>query len=444
MGLGGDLIRDAIRKKRYKKLAALLAEEQQQPFAGKKVSELAQLLGGVGQAMPIPEHMGNNALPFSPTPTLRPDQMRQMQPPSAINAQNADAKRIRDLISSGTPEGVELGISMAVPQAAQKPFAMSVSGGYLLQNPKTGEMEFHSTGDKMPEMMNVWDPSANGGKGALVPRTREEVLKSRAPGGPDKYLAAAPPKPVIKDVWSDDGMRDSQGRMIERLFREQVDENGQVIARIPTENIRVGPQESSGEGAKMTAALRTYYMKQIDTAESNLRMYNTTRKYFSPEFLTLGGKARFKLTEFGDYLGGESGVKVAGAFLGISPDEYSDRNSFYAAAENMANQYIRSITGAQMSQYEIGRIMRAVANIRDAPGEFQAKLDFAEYIARESLAAYKAKFSEAIDAGFDPEDADMLAKEAGDNVSQSLFPEGGDFYQMAQRRSRSALPAGVH
>lgn len=364
-GLAQQLILDAIRRKRYKKLAALLAEDQPQPAAGKSVSELAKVLGGVGQAMPIPEHMGNNALPFSDTPTLRPDQMRQMQPPSAINAQNAQAKKIRDLISSGTPEGVELGISMAMPQAGGKPSINSVSGGYTVSYPD-GRVEYIRTEEKDP----VWGTYiGKDGKEYTAPKS--QIYQSGLPTG------AGPQKPM---QWTRESAgKNEKGEELERQVLTIADpETGEMRTfRSDVTSTKASGTQVTVNTGDLTKGVQGDLQTEIYKNVASMARLTQVRGEWNPSW-------SYAENQFKQFIVG--GVKksavldwAADTFVGDAYDralkDYEGYKTWDRDMQESINKHIRAMTGAVMNQTEIPRYLREMATKTDDAVAYRAKID---------------------------------------------------------------------
>lgn len=91
------------------------------------------------------------------------------------------------------------------------------------------------------------------------------------------------------------------------------------------------------------------------------------RSSFDPEFLQYLGKTRAFILDKRLKIGGEESLSEA---------DVDFANRFAAFEQNVTqvmNQYIKSITGAQMSRQEAERILKAIPNIEDNEVKFQAK-----------------------------------------------------------------------
>lgn len=76
--------------------------------------------------------------------------------------------------------------------------------------------------------------------------------------------------------------------------------------------------------------------------------------------------------------------------LGIDPGpEFAEMTTGLAKAQHVANLYIKTITGAQMSEREASRLLKAIPSPRDNPAQWLAKLDAAIELADMAMKHYE-------------------------------------------------------
>jgi hypothetical protein len=81
--------------------------------------------------------------------------------------------------------------------------------------------------------------------------------------------------------------------------------------------------------------------------------------------------------------------------LGIDPGpEFAEMTSGQAKAQHVANLYIKAITGAQMSEREASRLLKAIPSPKDRPHQWKAKLEAAIEIARMTMKHYEDLIAE--------------------------------------------------
>lgn len=124
----------------------------------------------------------------------------------------------------------------------------------------------------------------------------------------------------------------------------------------------------------------------LDTTQGLMRLA-TIEGQFRPEFQELGPRVAAEWTSWREKLGGNPSPEQR-KFL----TEYS---AYKRNAINSMNEYIKSITGAAMSEAEAQRILRGMPNPGqgvfdgDSPTEFKAKMDDAIKQTKLSLARYE-------------------------------------------------------
>lgn len=151
----------------------------------------------------------------------------------------------------------------------------------------------------------------------------------------------------------------------------------------------------------------------IVTQQQLSRLYQV-RGSFDPEYLRVGGKVYAKWLKAKD----QGWIPFMNTQLDPEEKQYLEGYSqFYRRAWSNANAYIKLITGAQMSEVEAQRIMRAMPNPgKDnpfggmSPTEFQAVLD--DVIYESELAQARHKY--LLEKGFSEQQiADELNKDYG-------------------------------
>jgi hypothetical protein len=365
MPILGDLIRYSIANKRRKKaIEEFLKQfpEEKQPFAGKKVSELAAVLGGVGESMPIPEHMGGNALPFSQTPTLRQDQMRQMTPPSLINPQNAQLAKAKALMRSGLPEGEEMGLNMLAPQQGKVPPPVPSAGGAWLLNPETGSYEFQRTESQKTEVHEY------------VPGRTYEVTR---PGGKTERITIPGEKDYEwKDILDPEATAKA-GFEVAYLHRhlkgsDEPWENTGMMTQYNKPG--AGVTVNTGDMGKPTPAMRTDLQKNISKANVTMDRLESVRSQWKPDWSYIETQA----WQFAKGAIDKSKLLSSTVGKAIPEESWKDFGAYKAWDRDMQstiNTHIHDMTGAQMSQAEIKRLLLEMATKSDGPVAYKAKID---------------------------------------------------------------------
>jgi molybdopterin converting factor small subunit len=131
---------------------------------------------------------------------------------------------------------------------------------------------------------------------------------------------------------------------------------------------------------------------------------------FDPDFLTTVGRARSGVSEVMSRFG------VLDLFPG-EKERYEDKAKFFAAVSDRANRYIKEITGAQMSEAEANRLLKAIPNVKDDPAGFVQKLNFVMEVSEAALDQYERIFAQSSS----PEAARM----AGNMVVNTMMDEYG-------------------
>lgn len=127
----------------------------------------------------------------------------------------------------------------------------------------------------------------------------------------------------------------------------------------------------SNVAAQSSVALRNLNEEYAQTKDIITRMKGIEYT-FKPEYLTAFGKLKQGVFAMRDFL--NIPVKHLGKLTPAERKWYGEASEFTRKVNDNVNRYIKFITGAQMSEAEATRLMKAVANIGDTPTEFFAKL----------------------------------------------------------------------
>ena len=106
--------------------------------------------------------------------------------------------------------------------------------------------------------------------------------------------------------------------------------------------------------------------KIVDTQEASSRL-GQIKSSLDPKFLELPFQAKMFAASKYEKLGTSLPDSVK--------QELQEYSTFKLNAAENLNRYIKEITGAQMSEVEAKRLMKAMPNIKDSPSEFTAKFD---------------------------------------------------------------------
>ena len=173
---------------------------------------------------------------------------------------------------------------------------------------------------------------------------------------------------------------------------------------------------------KITSGARTKWLDQYSAAKLSLRQLKSLEpiKEAIMKSLTFGGKITLA---WGDII----------SRLGVSPGpEFAEMTSGLAKAQHVANLYIKTITGAQMSEREADRLLKAIPSPRDSPERWLAKLEAAIELSQMAMDHYE----ELLDA-YGQENIGRARKEAHE-YSEKLVD---DF--VAQAEKEEGFGAGV-
>ncbi len=431
----GSALGSRRERKKWERLAELLAGAVKPGATGKAVSELAPLLAGVGQAMPIPEHMqeptlatgpvGNqlftggmvqNALPFAP-PQFTPGQQAQLRTPGAAAAQNATTAPLRAMLTSGIPQVQEMALGRMFGSEKQDEWARA--SDTIIFNKVDGSYRQLPTGTlKLRENEVVMRPNPETGQFEEVARglpkatTPPKTKYVSAETSPGKYtlvpedFAAAHGLTVKKDQQGISMGYDAEGR--------------------PTVQIGGVPSVASSQMSKPT---QTAVETELLNAEKGLLRIDRILNSYDESYLNAPKQwqnwLRDKWERAGFSLSAAGEKELAG---------YATFESY--TLENL-NRYIKEITGAQMSEAEAERLMKSMPQMGEGKTRFRAKL----LAIQAALKANHDAFYSALRRGESRERA--LA--AADSASQDAYnfyvtKDGGNFF--AGPKEMPAAPTG--
>lgn len=306
------------------------------------------------------------------------------------SAQSAGANKQSELLRAmlkGDPQAVAMMKQGMIQQQIasgmpQKP--MSVTGGYLDANGK-----FVRTADKPPQDFSKnFKVEQIGNEDVLAHYTedgREEI--SRAPRGSYSPM-------TIK------AGKDKNGVDLEQVG---------VLNKFTGEFTPEGPSGTAGSSnitTKDSAALTTPKLgatqEKIMTVDSSMTAYNNIMDTFKKKYLTWPDQL-WRVVQ--------SGVDKAG-FSKILPDEswdeYKQATTFKQNVWTSVNTYIKAITGAQMSEKEVPRILKSIANTADSPEAFEAKMEQSMRAAQET----RTRMEEYISSGVVPDGYESVVVES--------------------------------
>ena len=359
----GSALSSRRERKRWRELAEVLAGIVQPGATGKAVSELAPLLAGVGQAMPIPEHMGGNALPFS-TPQFTPQQQAQLRTPAGAAEQNAATAPMRAMLTSGIPQAREMALKqmMGGTGQGQEPRVNSVSGGYVVSWPD-GRVEYTRTEEKNPE----W--------GTYI---GDDGREHYAPKG-EIYASGKPtslPKTVDDWSWEDAG-KNTAGEPLERRVYTAFDPLTKNVQTFKTDITRVKPAGvtvNTGDMGKLNQSTATEIQKNLAKSVITQGRLNRVREEWNPDW-------SYMETQGWQYVKGMiDKSKFLSSTVGkaIPEESWRDFEAYKAWDRDMQsaiNNHIHDMTGAQMSANEIKRLLLEMATKSDGPKAYKAKID---------------------------------------------------------------------
>ena len=264
--------------------------------------------------------------------------------------------------------------------------AMSVADGIMLMDPKTGQLKFQRTKEKDVTKVlkpgdTVWDPDTG------------------------EIIFQAPENLKMKSWITTESRMGENGIPEERSMI--VFENG---SSIPVGEFGPTGKSFSLSSPMMGSAERRSWNEKIQETRRSLREFENIRGMFDPEFLTTVGRARSTAAE------AMSRWNVLDLFPG-EKERYEDKTKFFAAVSDRANRYIKEITGAQMSEAEASRLLKAIPNVADDPAAFMQKLNFVMEVSEAALDQYERVLAKT--------DSPEAARMAGNMVVNTMMDEYG-------------------
>jgi hypothetical protein len=181
------------------------------------------------------------------------------------------------------------------------------------------------------------------------------------------------------------------------------------------------------EKAQLSQSNVTDLQKSLVADVNSIARLTEMRKTYKPEFQTIEGQLAMAGIKFADM-----SKTLRGNLTPEHRQMLTDYSAYRMNAANNMNQYIKEITGAQMSEAEAKRLIKALPNYEtDSPTEFEAKLDESMRLAK--LAA--ARKSYLLKNGLNDVFASIKAGEGNDTITKTqwFLPRFEQF--MEQRKS---------
>ena len=193
-------------------------------------------------------------------------------------------------------------------------------------------------------------------------------------------------------------------------------QNGKLVAA-PEDSYPVGTQVQGSKEEALGQKTKSDLETQIVKGKDQVAQLDQVLKNFDPSFLTLPKQA---------YIAALKGAAKLG--IKLSPkDEESVRNYATFAQNSIAlvNQTIHDLTGAQMNQYEAGRIRKQVPDPEnDDPVTFKAKLENASHLAKLAVARHNFFLRNGISFDFSSDKSPPVSLEQmGTMIEQSVKDE---------------------
>lgn len=167
-----------------------------------------------------------------------------------------------------------------------------------------------------------------------------------------------------------------KGKIIPAIENEQGHLLNPVNGERMPEAIRAPSRQATGsleDVLDLSNKTKSDLEKDVVVSEKGLGRLQTISQQFDPKFLEVGTK--FKAAFL-------SGIEKAGVSLDTEDTQFLTKFSkFKKSASGHLNRYVKEITGAQMSEAEVKRLMRDVPNPGagifdgDSPTVFKAKMD---------------------------------------------------------------------
>ena len=335
--------------------------------------------GGAATAAPFPQAGAGTSSPSMPKGPSKPI------PPSQISSVAGSegkyiAQKVKDFYAP-------------TPQKIKAMEDMMLSGDEKMRDIAQGWITAVSSGPKPKDYM-----FAVGGSiyNAL---TEEWSTPHKPPGMTNTHL------PVGRNVIQiDDGMggkeiilydvppgADWQLKATRHTYNDDTGEEQFILSRVDTETGLTEPvTKEDGSlvfvkgnveltGEKVPKGTKTKWWIDYGAATQSFKQLTSLNEYSDDIIKALSLTGKIELA-WGDVM----------SRLGIEPDEeWSNMKTGLAKAQHVANLYIKTITGAQMSEREADRLLKAIPSPRDNPYEWQAKLLAATELAEDTMRHYE-------------------------------------------------------
>jgi hypothetical protein len=383
-GLGSHFGRKRQKKQNDQFAQAFLGPESTpQDFVSPKSMQLAgQLTGGMAPGI------GGAIANFGAQSGLASQADQASQAANQKRAQLAEMFKDPQMAAMMKQGIAQAEVSEMMPQKPSKisDMVMSVTDGVMIMDPETQELKFKKT--KVADVTKVLKP----GDTVWHPGTGEVLFQ-------------VPENSKMKSWMTTESRMGESGIPEERPMI--VFENG---SKIPVGDFGPTGKSFSLSSPMMGSAERRSWNEKIQETRRSLREFENIRDMFDPEFLTTVGRARSTAAE------AMSRWNVLDLFPG-EKERYEDKTKFFAAVSDRANRYIKEITGAQMSEAEASRLLKAIPNVKDDPAGFMQKLNFVMEVSEAALDQYERIFAQS----GSPE----AARVAGNMVVNTMMDEYG-------------------
>ena len=372
---------------------------------------VAAMMAGRGGQMTIGRGLNSLGAGLAAGIMGRNEQKKLMEAMQGLAGPEMDYETTPPIATMGQSNDLEAAMSGAVNQdftPEQRQAAMAQSG------PAAGAIRDNTRGvvaganDQRSQLIKMAMMPGKVGDVAKAKLLEHAGMMPKPPAlrGAQKYMNLS--KGLVLNM-EDETLMDFTGKLPRELKALSpgdvlVDDSGKEIYTVPKGDTRKQWQTEIGAGdGMMTKAIafsdgetipigKKYSEKsQIETTSGDpIKSSKPYRVRMELDREVLNN-ARVRLTDIGKkfqpfyqtYLGKVSGA--AGDFtskLGLlkaTPEKFQEYVTKFKAFQQDVNAnvnlYIKEITGAQMSEAEAGRLMKAMANLQDSPDAFESKLN---------------------------------------------------------------------
>lgn len=362
-------------------------------------------------------------LTASPVPIMTPLKPLEMDPTSPmlydpgkstpLALEEGETATMVDHLEEADPwKSIMIGVGSEDPMLQQAAFQMAnerrSKGDVIMQSP-TGEMYVWDGKDagtirylmggtpKIPESKIV--------KNNIVERAPDGTWAVKYEGGDDQDISIRTKK--------EDAVKD--GYTWTETWEEGVDKNTGAVVWKSNSHSTLKTQQTQ-EGAISLGGDKTYVrslQEMLDASEDmQIRYGRIKTKLADPIY-----GSEYK--EFFTALGGvEQWWNKTKSWLGITDENHPDFkkaqriSGFIGDVAETANLYIKQITGAQMSEAEATRLLKAIATVSDDPASFAGKFESAMERMQTVIDTYKGRLAALKKAGYSQVEATQLATEA--------------------------------